>query len=60
MMGEIFICDMSLYTIGHISKMTPIHLKKAFMTLEVRVFPLHLLKNQRRFRIHAHRRLAMS
>lgn len=35
--GDIYIIDMSNYTFSHISRITPVHLKKIFLTTEVRL-----------------------
>lgn len=38
MVGEILLVDMENFTLAHLTKMTPIHVKKIFMALEVSVF----------------------
>lgn len=35
MRGEIFIVDLSNFSMAHMSKITPIQLKKAFLSIEV-------------------------
>lgn len=38
LVGDIYIIDMSKITLGHASKITPVHIKKLFVTPEVRLF----------------------
>lgn len=35
--GDIFVIDMNNYTFNHVSKLTPLHLKKLFTINEVRI-----------------------